>query len=88
MKRCHGGGRAPRVSNSSSSRAEGRDSSPGRYRRIDASSVTRKDKRFDDNDLIVVFDEKGKLISSTLVQRSCSALSLFRARSRRNGKQG
>jgi hypothetical protein len=56
---------------------------PGRYRRIDASSVTRKDKRFDDNDLIVVFDEKGKLISSTLVQRSCSGLSLFRARSRR-----
>jgi hypothetical protein len=42
---------------------------PGRYRRIDASDVTRKDKRFDDNDLIAVFDEKGKLIGSILVQR-------------------
>jgi hypothetical protein len=43
-----------------------------RYRGIDASDVTRQPGRFDDNDLIAVFDKKGKLISSALLQRSFS----------------
>jgi hypothetical protein len=45
---------------------------PDSHRGIDASDVTRGSMRFDDNDLIAVFDEHGKLLSSALLQRPFS----------------